>query len=489
MFYKRIGPSPSRNQRSKVLGDNAEMVFRRLLICSALLALAAPAAELRFGRAAVPITPTEETGGVKPVLDPLQAKAVVLQKGGTLAAIVVLDLVVPNLAIVQGARARAAELTPIPAGHIMITTTHTHTSLVPGWAGSSSFPALSPPTEGPEFEAAERYKVFAIELIAEAIRQAHADLQPAIASAAIGHEDSLAFNRRFRMKDGTVVFNPGIGNPNIVRPVGPIDPAVPVVYFESPEGEPLAALVNYAMHLDTVGGDVYSADYPHALSEALAEAKGPQMLTMFSIGTAGNINHVNVDGPKKQKGADEAARIGLVLAGEVLRTLRRLEPAADGQLRVKTEMVPLPPVELQPGDIETARSLAAKEEANPGTLNLLERVFAQKVFFAERQQGRPLEVEVQVISLGRDLAWVALPGEVFVEIGMMIKTNSPFRFTVVHELAYDWIRYVPNRKGLQEGSYEATNTRCGPGCGEALADAAIRNLLVVHEAPRQRIVR
>ncbi len=465
------------------------MAFRRLLLCGALLALASPAAELRFGRAAVSITPTEQTGGVKPVLDPLQSKAVVLETGGATAAIVVLDLVVPNLAIVEGARARAAELTPIPAGHIMITATHTHTSLVPGWAGSSSFPALTPPTEGPAFEAAERYKAFAIESIAESIRRAYEDLQPATVSAAIGHEDSLAFNRRFLMKDGTVVFNPGIGNPNIVRPVGPIDPAVPVIYFESPDGEPLAALVNYAMHLDTVGGDVYSADYPHPLSQALAEAKGDQMLTMFSIGTAGNINHVNVHGPKKQKGPEEAARIGLVLAGEVLRTLRKLEPVADGELRVKTEVVPLPPVELGPDDLATARRLAAQEVANPGTLNLLERVFAQKVFFAERQQGRPLEVEVQVITLGSDVAWVALPGEVFVEIGMTIKTNSPFRFTVVHELAYDWIRYVPNRKGLQEGSYEATNTRCGAGCGEALAEAAIRNLLSLHEAPRQRIVR
>lgn len=465
------------------------MAFRRLLLCGALLALASPAAELRFGRAAVSITPTEQTGGVKPVLDPLQSKAVVLETGGATAAIVVLDLVVPNLAIVEGARARAAELTPIPGGHIMITATHTHTSLVPGWAGSSSFPALTPPTEGPAFEAAERYKAFAIESIAESIRRAYEDLQPATVSAAIGHEDSLAFNRRFLMKDGTVVFNPGIGNPNIVRPVGPIDPAVPVIYFESPDGEPLAALVNYAMHLDTVGGDVYSADYPHPLSQALAEAKGDQMLTMFSIGTAGNINHVNVHGPKKQKGPEEAARIGLVLAGEVLRTLRKLEPVADGQLRVKTEVVPLPSVELGPDDLATARRLAAQEEANPGTLNLLERVFAQKAFFAERQQGRPLEVEVQVITLGSDVAWVALPGEVFVEIGMTIKTNSPFRFTVVHELAYDWIRYVPNRKGLQEGSYEATNTRCGAGCGEALAEAAIRNLLSLHEAPRQRIVR
>ena len=54
---------------------------------------------------------------------------------------------------------------------------------------------------------------------------------------------------------------------------------------------------------------------------------------------------------------------------------------------------------------------------------------------------------------------------------------------------YDWIRYVPDRKGFQEGSYEAVNTRCGPGGGEALTDAAIRCLLELHEAPQQTIRR
>ena len=100
-----------------------------------------------------------------------------------------------------------------------------------------------------------------------------------------------------------------------------------------------------------------------------------------------------------------------------------------------------------------------------------------------------MDVEVQVIALGNELAWVALPGEVFVEIGLAIKSGSPYPVTMIHELAYDWIRYVPDRKGFREGSYEAINTRCGPGGGEALVDAAIRCLLKTHHAPRQHLNR
>lgn len=447
------------------------------------------AAELRVGRAATQITPTQKTGGVKQVLDELYAKALVLEKDDTAAAIVVLDLPVINRLVADGVRRLVAERTAIPAGSVMISVTHTHTGLTPGWAGDSSFPALFPPKKGKLVEEARRYREFLIQSTVNAVIQAFEDLQPARVSAAVGHEDSLPFNRRFLMKDGTVVFNPGIGNSDIVRPVGPIDPSVPVVFFESADGKPLATLVNYTMHLDTVGGEVYSADYPFTLSRCLADVNGPEMLTLFSIGTAGNINHVDVAGPKRQKGSAEAARIGIVLAAEVLRTYRKLKPIDAGKLCVTRETVMLPPVDLQPGDLEKAKSLAAREEAGGPRLNLLERVFTQRVFFADGRQGRPLDVEVQVITLGRDLAWVALPGEVFVEIGLSIKRGSPFPITIIHELAYDWIRYVPDRKGFQEGAYEAINTRCGPGGGEALVDGAVRCLLRLHESPQQPIRR
>jgi len=205
------------------------------------------------------------------------------------------------------------------------------------------------------------------------------------------------------------------------------------------------------------------------------------MLTVFTIGTAGNINHLDVKAPGPQRGPEEAVRIGTILAAAVLKAYKGLDPLDVTQVRVTRETVPLPPVELKPGDAEKAREYLAREKSGK-SLSLLERVFTQRVLFSERQQGRPFEVEVQAVALGKNLAWVGLPGEVFVEIGLAIKQNSPFRYTTINELAYDWIRYVPNRKAFAEGHYEATNTRCGPGGGEALAEGAIRCLLRLHNA-------
>src|SRR6185369_5215942 len=129
-------------------------------------------------------------------------------------------------------------------------------------------------------------------------------LQGAKVSASVGREDSLAFNRRYFMKDGTVGWNPGKLNPNIVKPAGGIDPAVPVVYFTgtASNSAPIATYVNYAVHLDNVGGLQFSADLPYTLSKLLAEVKGSNMVTVYTTGTCGDINHLDVNSREPQSG-------------------------------------------------------------------------------------------------------------------------------------------------------------------------------------------
>jgi neutral ceramidase len=109
-------------------------------------------------------------------------------------------------------------------------------------------------------------------------------------------------------------------------------------------------------------------------------------------------------------------------------------------------------------------------------------VRAFKVLSVSEYQGKPIDAEVDVVSLGRDLAWVGLPGEIFVELGMAIKHASPFRYTIVNELSNDRIHYVPDRKAFAEGNYEVVNSLCAPGGGEALVDAATRLLIEAYKA-------
>ena len=451
---------------------------------AALFALAATistAAELRVGTSAVVITPPNAipmagyyaTRLAEGTHDDLHAKAIVFEQDGAKAALVAVDLVTLARPTIEEARRLIAQTTGVPSDSVMISATHSHTGpLLTGISTRNS-------SYGGDSDLSRTYTMSLPAKIAEAVKLAEAALAPARLSAATGREDSLPFNRRFVMKDGTVGWNAGKLNPNIVRPAGPIDPAVPVVYAESLAGEPLATYVNFAMHLDTVGGMHFSADYPFALAQILGRVKSPAMLTLFTIGCAGDINHVNVATKDPQKGHGEAARIGTVLAGEVLKTYTRLAPVATAAPRVRREMVKLPLITLAPGDVERARALITRIGSKEDP-KFLEKVWAFMALDVFGRDGRPLEVEVQVIALGRDLAWVSLPGEVFVELGLAIKAASPFKHTIIAELANGSIGYIPTSRAYDEGNYEPISARCAKGSGETLVAVATRLLTDLH---------
>src|SRR3989304_3978223 len=92
------------------------------------------------------------------------------------------------------------------------------------------------------------------------VAEATSSLQPIGLQAGFADERRLSFNRRYHMKDGSVRFNPGELNPDPVPPAGPIVPQVGMVLQIPPNSEnPSAAIVSFAMHLDTLGGTEYSA--------------------------------------------------------------------------------------------------------------------------------------------------------------------------------------------------------------------------------------
>lgn len=432
--------------------------------------------ELRVGRAAVDITPEVGTPMqapqrppfeiklAEPAHDPLHVKAVVLAVGQQKAAVVVCDLTSIPVAMIEAARRQIGATTDLDPQAVMISATHTHT-----------VPQIRPRFVTKADEAGRRKTAAYVEAlpkrIAEAVRLANEQLQAAHVSVAVGRESSVSFNRRFVMRDGTVQTNPGKTEPDllrqIVRPEGPIDPAVGVVTFDAAGGETLATLVNFAIHLDTMGGDRPSADFPFQLAASLASVRGSQMLTVFAPGAAGNINHYDLLDPERIhriKGPGESTRIGTILAAEVLRSHRRLQPVNAGSLRVAREVVRLEMPE------EKGRALAAKY---PSTA----RFFDGELQVFNDGGKQQFDAEVMVIALGDELAWVGFPGEMFVEHGLALKKASPFRYTMVHTLANGSIGYVPTRKAYSQGAYEDTATRCAPGAGEKLVDVATRLLV------------
>lgn len=434
----------------------------------------ARAGQLRLGVAAVNITPPPGTPlagyyherPCEGVLDELFAKAAVFDDGQTKAALVVCDLVTLPRHTVLEARRQIAERTDVPASNVMIAATHSHTG--PVLVRHSALDAVM----GADSPLARQYNAELPERIARAVADANSRLVPARVAFARETEPRIAFNRRYWMKDGSVGWNPGKLNPNILRPAGPIDPEVGVVYFESPEGRPLLTFVNYALHPDTTGGTRASADFPGALARRLAEVKGPDMLTIFANGACGDVNHIDVRWAAPQSGPQEANRIGTILAAAVLSAYTRLQPLGEATLRVRSETVQLALPEVSEAALERAREVAKLG----AKASFLERVEAYKALDVAARAGKPWEVEVQVFALGGELAWVSMPGELFVEPGLNLKAASPFRQTHIVELANGAIGYIPKRSAYAEGNYEVAAARCAIGCAEQLVAAALRLL-------------
>ncbi len=435
--------------------------------------------EWRAGAAAVEITPALGTPmagyysprGAEGVHDPLFAKAIVVENNGHKIALVSLDLITTTRDLVVDARKEIQKSLHIDPESVMISATHTHTGPVVASATARDV-AL-----GGSNELATRFRAELPAKIVEAVRRADGRLVPAKIWAARGRQSSIAFNRRFHMKDGSVGWNPGKLNPNILKPAGTIDPDVPFVYCESLDRKPIAIYINYAVHLDNVGGTSFSADMPYTLAKMIAEFKGQEIVSVFTAGCCGDVNHINIKWREVQHGHENAARMGVILAGSVLSAWPEIEPIEPAPIDARTVTVELATSPIEPGDVDRARAvLAAIESKQKPPPTFLETVKAYRVLDVNDRSGKPLEVEVQSIALGEKLAFVSLPGEIFVELGLSIKQDSPFPYTIIAELADGSIGYIPSRRAYPQGNYEVVSARCAQGSGEALVDAAVRLL-------------
>jgi sugar phosphate isomerase/epimerase len=443
-------------------------------------AAAAPTSRLQAGVGVVDITPPigyRMSGYFRErlstgVLNRLHAKALVLRQGRSRAALVFCDIIGISPDVSARARRLAEERTGIPAANILIAATHSHTGPLYFGALRNHFHEQAVAKHGQDPCEKVDYAALLVDGIVRAIQDADATLRAVAVDAGVTPQQGLSFNRRFHMKDGTVRFNPGVLNPDIVRVAGPIDPDVGIIVFrEAGRGNHrLAGLVNFALHLDTVGGTRYAADYPYYVEQALRGTLGDDFVLLFGTGTCGDLNHIDVTKRERLKTEQIGRTLGRTVLAE-LDALRRCERPA---LAVRRAVVEAPLQRFEPDQVERARKRI--EKVGTGQLSFLEQVEAYKILAVHWRGGSTIPLEVQVFRLSDELAVVGLPGEVFVELGLAIKKASPFATTLVIELCHDAPGYIPTRKAFAEGSYETVNSRIAPGGGEMMRDAALRLL-------------
>ena len=146
------------------------------------------------------------------------------------------------------------------------------------------------------------------------------------------------------MKDGRATTNPGVGNPNIVAPIGQPDEDVQIVRLPR-EGAPEILIVNFQTHPDVISGCKISADWPGFTRRTLEGALGADVRCVFFNGAQGDSNHINVHpapGRETNKRYAHAQQMGRMVAGSVLREYGFCQPAPAGTIRCAVKDVPMP---------------------------------------------------------------------------------------------------------------------------------------------------
>jgi neutral ceramidase len=393
------------------------------------------------------------------VHDELHVRALVLDNGATQLAMVTCDLCVLPRDVVDRAKKIIHERCGLPPASVLVSTVHTHSA--------------PPAAHLFQSQADPKYLDFLVPRIADAVRRAMNHLEPARIGWGVGREDRLVFNRRYYMRPGTVPatpfgdttdkvkMNPGIGNPNVVGPAGPIDPDVGVLAVEALDGRPIAVWGNYALHyMGDVGGGHISADYFGYWARAMARLAGtssgesfPPFVAMLTNACSGDINNIDVLKGSRTRLAPyvKMRRVAEMLAAESFRTWRNMEFTDSVALGASLEEIEfgvrLPLAE----EVEKARRILAA--APPGELKRMPEIYARETVILAGSFPKSVVAPVQAMRIGA-LGIGTFPGEAFVELGLDLKAKSPFKPTLIVELANDYRGYIPTMRGFAEGGYE-----------------------------------
>jgi hypothetical protein len=392
--------------------------------------------------------------------DELTAQALVLDDGTTRCAIVTSDLISISTELTAQVRQDVAQRTQIPADHVMIACSHSHTS-----------PTTHPFNDwgGPDAE----YVLMVGRIMAGAIVAAEGRLQPATLSVAQSSYDQLAWNRTGRDL---------------------LDTTVEVVQLADAAGAPIALLVHYACHPVMLGPQsLICADFPGAMRRALA-ADFPTAVSMFANGACGDIDPLTNKRAWGSASLEEVEQAGAGLAAAALQALAQAETVDNPQISVRTASLDLP---FNVPSLETVRERIATYTAEADALGDQPEDFKEVTgevrmprfwlrYYTDLEakmsagtQADSMAAELQAFKIGDALTLVAIPAEVYTEQGMAIRRLSQAPHTLAVCYANGTYGYLPPRADYESGSYTAVLAAAAYGVPPYQPDIADRLVAAV----------
>jgi len=433
-----------------------------VVVTSLHLSPVATADTFRAGAHAIDVTPQElpvrvagsirETWREK-ITDRLHSRALVLDDGRTRVVIATVDTCLMDREMLDRAKEIVKGATGIPTANMLISATHAHSApAVMGCHGTE--PHLD-------------YRDFLTRRIAEGIIAANGKLKPARVGWGKADCPDYVFCRRWEMKPGTAFsipftdartnlaqMNPGNGNKNKIRPLGPADPSVTVLAVRAVDNRPLAVLANYSTHY--AGAPDISSDYFGAFADEMKKRlkADDEFVGMVSNGASGDANCSNFALPKRNN--YDRFIVAKAVADATERAMKEMAFRAKAPLKAVESLNSFRIRKPTADEVAEARAFL-KEHVGDRPIKTWQEDYARETVLLNDWQDTH-ELRLQALRIG-DFGIASAPCEMYGGTGLKIKRDSPFPLTMVVGLANGYSGYLPPPDQFQYGGYTTWRAR------------------------------
>ncbi len=406
----------------------------------------------------------------------LFAKAVVLEDNGVYTAMVCVDA----LGIPEGldvvVRQSVAERTPIDPESILITATHSHTSI---------------PTEvSRKFDEATKQRVQTIidttsKRAADAIVLAYQRLQEADVFYANREVKGVSFCRNCVLKNGEVRTNPFDYVEDVVRTAREPRRPFTILFFRDKNGNPIGSISSFALHHDNVGTSEYDSDYSGGMGLRLKDTYGQDFVSVFFSGFNGDINRIDFMNKEDPRHVPSHQVVD-TLTDAFLEMASTAEKMDNTAIAYKMGTTTVEKRKIPDGFVESVKEVLKGPEPEPTYDDQGNRVdkitdpYCDNQKYAsgeivlktyDEDKRTEIDLPVQAIKFG-DCMFYGLVGEQFSEFAENICDGSPSdkNFTVSMCHFYNSVSYFPTAHMFHPHVYESTyySARFEPDTGDRM---------------------
>ena len=387
------------------------------------------------------------------------------------------DLINANMDVVPKMKARVSEATGIDTDHILVTGTHTHSSV--------------DQSQTSKFETVRQFIENLVEASARVAAEAIADLTPA--SFAWGSADLTGYNyvrHYFTDLDEAVGDNHGKrAQGTLVRHATEANSLMSILEIKR-DGAQDIMLATWRAHATKTGGSTkhdISADFVGSVRSEIE--KRTDYLFAYYQGEAGNMNpSTRLSSSQEFNPPDDYRQYGKEVADIILKSLEEngTEPIKTGTIQTINTTFTANTNHDWDSMVGPAQELSNQWNAGAsydsivdqglkytiidslGIERHIESPYQAQAIVSHATLARTHTVEIHATRIG-DFAFVNAPFEMFDTNGTYVKANSPSKYTMVISYSNQGQGYLPSQTAFEYGCYEADCTKFAPGSGELLA--------------------